>query len=823
MNEQIKSIIESSELLKKYLSYPKEELQIMRLYIYFNLINLKKQTDEQKEKNIIEFRAVKSCLVENYNYMTYILNCKYNIDTNTATQIHEKEISAEYNLCKECSCKKCIKTLMTNFMLEINKINSEKSLNIKYIDVIDFMLDRQSPEFKFMPNYEFFNSVELIDLMKVQVILEADLVKLKKYDEVSGEAEFIYLDITSKNVMYNYYINEIVGFYKDEKYYKSINLNIKDKASVFESEASNLSENVYKIAAYYKYLIEIEKIDIIAALRRMLESENTKNGIQIRSNYFIYRYFNRVNELPYSQEVKDKIINLFNYLMNFNFKNSTPYVPINIMIYSNDKEGVQNIQDLIGEFMWYFNYMPRNMKYYDEFMNNIILDKYMISNLYYEKTKDSRTPKTGVLLIHNFESILYTDTVNQNLILNILTDEMEKNSRRVCTIIYGNKETLSSILNKYTKLSKLLINIELDIDELSIESVYNILVEKLKETENVTDDVKDKLLNYIKSTYYHSENKDMEYVKKLYNQIILNQNKIYKYNVRNTLALDNIPNAYNVRDLDTIMKELNELVGLTEIKNQINDLVYLLKFNQKAHINISKFNLHMVFTGNPGTGKTTVARLISDILFNLGYINQNKLTEVTSKDLIAEYVGQTSGKTFNIIKSALGGVLFIDEAYAITGGGSVNFGDECISTILKAMEDYRDNLVIIFAGYKEEMLKFIRSNVGLASRIGYTIGFDDYSVEELMKIFLGLLVKNNLSITEEAKDGVEDIIIESSKIANFGNARYINNLFQKILIEHAKNVDIDGEESKLYEITINDIKNCNLIANDSNKRKIGFN
>ena len=165
--------------------------------------------------------------------------------------------------------------------------------------------------------------------------------------------------------------------------------------------------------------------------------------------------------------------------------------------------------------MWYFGYLPEDMKYYSEFMNNIILDKYMINRLYKIQVNDRVESKRGILLINNFENILYTDSVNQNLILNILTDEMERNNYNVCTIIYGSKDGLTQILSKYPKLGKFLINLELETDELNIEKVNEILVNKLKMTEEIEKKKKKKLMNYIKSTYYQSENKNMEYVNKL--------------------------------------------------------------------------------------------------------------------------------------------------------------------------------------------------------------------------------------------------------------------------------------------------------------------
>ena len=369
----------------------------------------------------------------------------------------------------------------------------------------------------------------------------------------------------------------------------------------------------------------------------------------------------------------------------------------------------------------------------------------------------------------------------------------------------------------------MLINVVLEVDDLDIDDLYELLLQRLeKRVSNISDEVKEKIYNYIRATYKQSDTQNYEYLTKLYNIIILNMNNRYPIREKKELKLEDIPNAYNIRDLPEIMQNINALVGLKDIKEQINDLVALLRFNKKANIDIKRFNLHMCFIGNPGTGKTTVARYITEILYNIGYIKQNKLTEVTAKDLIADYVGQTSGKTYNLVKSALGGVLFIDEAYSITSGiGS--YGDECIATLIKLMEDYQDRLIVIFAGYKKEMEQFIESNSGLISRIGYRIEFPDYSVDELTEMYINLLKKNNLTITDEAIEKLRNIILNSSKINNFGNGRYIDNVFQKVLIEHAKNVNkmTNKKKSDYYLITEDDIQFEKLIA-ENNKKKIGF-
>lgn len=819
MEEQIKEMIGKSDILKRYLKYDKADLQIIRNYANFHLVEIYKQTKEEEEKKQISYRMIKSCFEQNYNYLTFMLNMKNGINTNKSSVRGINEIGKEFTVCQTCKCKKCIKSGAINLIQEIDRINKETKTDIKAIDVVDFLLERKPPEFIQEPKEQFFNNIEPIYLMYIQLILEADFINLIKYDKETGLAEFEYLDVTSKSEPY--YVNILHEFYESGKGSKRLQINVNKKEEILE-EKKDFQQYIFELSAYYKYLIEEEKIDIITGLRKILVPDKEFNGMKLRSYYYNYNAMQRVKELPYSQKNKDKIIDIFNYILNYRYKLGTPYIPINIVIYSTDKPSVETLQELIGDYMWYYGYLPEDMKYYSEFMNNIILDKYAINRLYKIQKNDKIESKRGVLLINNFENILYTDSMNQNLILNILTDEMERNNYNVCTIIYGSKDGLTQILSKYPKLGKFLINLELETDELNIEKVNEILIKKLQITEQITEEAKTKLFNYIKSTYYQSENKNMEYVNKLYNLIILKQNRRVDFKEKSKILPEDIPDAYNVRNLPDILKELNEMVGLKDIKAQINDLVYLLKFNQKANIDISKFNLHMIFTGNPGTGKTTVARLISDILYNLGYISQNKLVEVSSKDLIAEYVGQTAGKTYNVIKSALGGVLFIDEAYAITGEGN-KFGDECISTILKLMEDYRDKLIIIFAGYKDEMQKFASSNVGLNSRIGYTINFPDYSIEELVEIFKQLLNKNGLKITDEALDETKLIVEEAKNTENFGNARYINNIFQKVLISHAKNTDAtDKDDDQIYMITKNDIEHDKLVSNNYNKRKIGF-
>ena len=326
------------------------------------------------------------------------------------------------------------------------------------------------------------------------------------------------------------------------------------------------------------------------------------------------------------------------------------------------------------------------------------------------------------------------------------------------------------------------------------------------------------------SNYKSSDIKGSKYGDKLIDKIVLTQNSVFDERRDPNISIESIPTSEDVKDIQELFKDLNDLVGLEKIKSQIRDWVSLLKFNKRTNIDIKDFNLNMIFEGNPGTGKTTIARLLTGILYNLEYIPQYKYTEVTAKDLIASYVGQTSGKTYGVIRNALGGVLFIDEAYSLLSyDGENSFGEESLATIIKAMEDYKDRLVIIFAGYKNEMENFIKRNPGMLSRVGYKMEFKDYSIDELMDIFNKLVKDNNMTITDEAFLNVKDIVKNAMNIENFGNARYIHNLFQKIIIEHAKNNEDSQDEENLYEISLIDINKEKLLSNnDVYHHKIGF-
>ena len=260
------------------------------------------------------------------------------------------------------------------------------------------------------------------------------------------------------------------------------------------------------------------------------------------------------------------------------------------------------------------------------------------------------------------------------------------------------------------------------------------------------------------------------------------------------------------------MEELEELIGLESVKRDVEELIGLAKvrkMRQEKDMKAVPVSLHLVFSGNPGTGKTTVARILAKLYKEIGILSKGQLIETDRSGLVAGYVGQTALKTQKKIEEAMGGVLFIDEAYTLNEEGE-NFGQEAIDTILKAMEDHRDEFIVIVAGYTDLMREFIESNPGLRSRFNKFFEFPDYTADELQQIFMKMCDKYQYKLSEEAEAAARERIIrmEAEKGENFANAREVRNLFEKIITNQAARVSgiEDVDEETLTTITIDDLK-----------------
>ena len=273
-------------------------------------------------------------------------------------------------------------------------------------------------------------------------------------------------------------------------------------------------------------------------------------------------------------------------------------------------------------------------------------------------------------------------------------------------------------------------------------------------------------------------------------------------------------------------EELDGLIGLDAVKQEVRSLANFVKLQKQREakgLKTAKVSYHLVFYGSPGTGKTTVARIVGRIYKDLGVLKKGHTVETDRAGLVGEYVGKTGPKTDAVISQALDGVLFIDEAYSLVpeGGNGSDYGQEAISTILKRMEDYRDRLVVIVAGYKNEMKRFIDSNPGLQSRFNRYIDFPDYSPKELTDIFKMYMKKNQYTISEETENYLKEQFeyVVAHKDRNFGNARFARNVFEKSIQAQANRLGGREGLSKevLTELTIDDLE-----AGFASRTKIGM-
>ena len=242
------------------------------------------------------------------------------------------------------------------------------------------------------------------------------------------------------------------------------------------------------------------------------------------------------------------------------------------------------------------------------------------------------------------------------------------------------------------------------------------------------------------------------------------------------------------RPVDDVLADLDALVGLDHVKAAVRRLTSLLRIQrlrEEHDLPVTEVSHHLVFTGNPGTGKTTVARLLSEVYHSLGIVSRGHLVETDRSDLVAGFVGQTAGRTRAVLESALGGTALIDEAYALARGGEHDFGREAIDTLVKFMEDHRDDLAVVVAGYPAEMAELIASNPGLESRFARTIQFPDYTTDELVAIFELIAGAKEYHLTATARARLRDVIDAEPRDRGFGNGRYVRNVFEHAVALHA--------------------------------------
>lgn len=368
------------------------------------------------------------------------------------------------------------------------------------------------------------------------------------------------------------------------------------------------------------------------------------------------------------------------------------------------------------------------------------------------------------------------------------------------------------LIDADNKIIKLQPDTDASMLDMYLTVLKGLTAEALKVDENWRDERKDFALDYfgrLKSLILSHHNR-ISMVKSL-NNIPSRDNKVSSPISNKTSTQSSL--ISQERNLTDLLTELNSLVGLGAVKEDVSSLVNLLKIRkvrEEHGLTLPPLSLHLVFSGNPGTGKTTVARLLAQIYKELGVLSKGHLVEVDRSKLVGGYVGQTAIKVQDAIQSALGGILFIDEAYSLTNKGENDYGTEAIDTLVKGMEDNRADLVVIVAGYPDLMTDFLNSNPGLRSRFNKFLYFADYTASERVEIFKGMAQKSGYKLTSSAIEFANSYFENQCKNADSSNAnaRGVRNFFEKAIVNQANrlaSINTNLSDDDLTTITLDDL------------------
>lgn len=578
----------------------------------------------------------------------------------------------------------------------------------------------------------------------------------------------------------------------------------KEATSYFnEDEPIEQKKTLKKATPKAQKALKDKDVDI-EEIKEKLENEPilSKEEIALQHAAKLQAFYKKVDDAHLIDHSKLVLKKMIDYARKYSEGIVKNYIPFNMRIYADNDETLYDIVNLIIDSFTYFGYMKNDSAVERSFY--VVEDGSHITDLY--------SQAHSLVIFKDIAGMLNKDKATQDKLLKIWENVIYdySNLDGITTIISDvNKEKVDELLESNPTLKNKIFDFELISTSANTQEIYHQVLNAFKKDYTVFGEFDVKLLDYITETFPKSNLTAPDYADSLIEQILFNQTS-------NVIDANSIPTYEKNKTIDEIFADLNSLIGLDNVKGMLQDLVSLMKFKSKTEgtLKLKDTNMHMVFLGNPGTGKTTVARMIAGILYNLKYIDQNKCIEVSAKDLIGQYVGQTAPKTISVIEKALGGVLFIDEAYSLAskpGSSGSSFNEECIATLIQAMENYRDNLVVIFAGYNKEMDAFLKSNSGIVSRIGYTMQFNDYTLEELIEILKSMFKKAGFFIDESAIEAATKVIEEYRLVDGFGNARFVRNLYEKAIIKHAANTVNVTSKKALKTITAEDITTDNLL------------
>lgn len=654
--------------------------------------------------------------------------------------------------------------------------------------------------------------------------------KLKLIDELLNKSRNVNMDFYNQDIdLFNEKENELTNILiQNQKDLKNL---IKENISLDDEKIENLKAT---IAKDFNINFDEKDVQLVRGSLSKLPFEEIENSIKKK----IYGQDSAINKL----------------LIGFRRPYITGFNPLGIrntilLMGPNGSGRHTIIKEISKEFKnkqleksdeVYFIDMKR---YQSQAQENIFLqDLYtaLMSNggiVVFENFEQAYAPYNRMLgeLVLNGK---FTLNKRYNIGNNALLETNAKLTSQVVDSLNGNNKYLvflttnseSKVLDVFGKafVDKILDKVKTNV--LDSESVKKILFDilgdlkiKFKNQLEVDVEIKDNIIDYFISYYEPQDGIDsiMPIIDKFYNAVIdlvLNKGQLKKiifYSEENMLYYEidsqkevlKIENDKN-KEREEIQKELDEIVGLKEVKDYLKSLedhIKISKVRKQKGLKTAEISKHMIFQGNPGTGKTTIARLISRMMKIFGILSQGQLVEVSRADLVGKYVGHTAPLTMSVVESALGGVLFIDEAYSLYRGKDDSFGLEAIDTIVKAMEDHRDDLIVILAGYTKEMEEFLTANSGLKSRFANIITFEDYTGQELLDIAKIIAKHKDYKIDEQACVKLLDYFIkkQSEKDERSGNGRLARNVVEEAILNQANRL-LNDEKAEIDLLKLED-------------------
>lgn len=570
----------------------------------------------------------------------------------------------------------------------------------------------------------------------------------------------------------DFHMDEIYSAVKGVEYSN----NIRDRGNCHECHFSYCPDKAARLIKTYADSNALIASDVAYSLFKM------RKGILSDRDWFntSETYNNVIENIAFARESHKVYQGLIRSIVNHS-RNRNIDVNLNMVIHTDDNSVADEIFNKI------FRQAVFNYNYYDLPGS----PKYLI----YNAKKDSNTKLEQVIENLSERTIIYIKDIDawQDANPDALFQLFEEKLDLVTLVFTGKENALKSFFTNYSRLYHQICCNHLFVNGIKEQTIVNNILKSLRSSLTVPLETEKRIVQYVKDNYDRSRFKNYDYVHWLVNKLKFDHYSA-EYYVDDILQPNEIPASKNIRTFDDIMASLNRLVGLYQVKKQIEKINAQILFQKNTNMLSNNGLMHFVFSGNAGTGKTTVAKLMGEILHSIGYLKTDKVVICSGKDLEGAYLGQSAKNTAAKCEEAYGGILFIDEAYQLNPFQSPISVDiykqDVVNELIQQMENNRDRLMVIFAGYPKDMDEFISvANPGLRSRISETLVFEDYSIDEMIEIFMGYVSSSGLTIDPIALQSVKtNIEIAKATGTAFGNARYARKLFEKIYMNHAGNV-----------------------------------